>query len=366
MSTPGMLARYESSGGARIYRLPLEVFPDFHAFAHLVCQDGIVGLVDVGSGFGRSDDDLEAGIAAVKEEFGEPVGWDELTHILISHGHIDHFGGLPAVRKRTTAQVGIHELDRRVLTNFEERLAVVARRLRSYLVEAGVEGERREAIMALYLLNKHLFTSVQVDFTFAPRLDRIGPIEILHTPGHCPGQVVMRVDDILLSSDHVLQGTSPHQAPEHLSLNTGLGHYLESLDRLRPWANEIRLTLGGHEGPIEDLNGRLDELDALHGARLQKVLELLASPKTVVEVADVLFPNAEGYHALLAIEEAGAHVEYLSQRGYLAIENLHDLDGSDPTPIRYRSLSQNLNQRSGWSEPRVPTVLPPDSAEGGL
>ncbi len=219
--------------------------------------------------------------------------------------------------------------------------------------------------MALYLLNKHLFTSVQVDFTFEAVGGRVGPVEILHTPGHCPGQVVMRVDDILLSSDHVLQGTSPHQAPEHLSLNTGLGHYLESLDRLRPWASEIRWTLGGHEGPIEDLNGRLDELEALHAARLQKVLELLASPMTVVEVADVLFPDAEGYHALLAIEEAGAHIEYLSQRGYLAIENLHDLDGSDPTPIRYRSLSKSLIQRSRPISPGAPTLPSADSVQGG-
>jgi hypothetical protein len=44
-----------------------------------------------------------------------------------------------------------------------------------------------------------------------------------------------------------------------------------------------------------------------------------------------------GYNVLLALEEAGAHVEYLYQRGLLYIENMDDLEnGSGPGAIRYR------------------------------
>jgi hypothetical protein len=69
---------------------------------------------------------------------------------------------------------------------------------------------------------------------------------------------------------------------------------------------------------------------------LEKVLELLQEPKTVSEVSEALFPDVGGYHVLLALEEAGAHVEFLYQRGYLSIENLEALENEGAVPIRYR------------------------------
>jgi glyoxylase-like metal-dependent hydrolase (beta-lactamase superfamily II) len=335
---------YESTHGARIYRIPLEVFPGMVGYSHLVYSGEVVALVDVGSDFGVSDEHLEAGLVAVRESYGEKAGWEDITHVLISHGHIDHFGGLRYVRKQCDAPVGVHELDLRVLTNYEERLQLIAWRLREFLIEAGVEHDQVEEIMDLYLINKQLFSSTPVDFTFQAIGMEVGPLKLIHMPGHCPGLVVVQVDDILLSSDHVLETISPHQAPERLSLNTGLGTYLESLDRLAPLAKEIRLTLGGHEGEIYDLGARIQEIKTLHYERLEQVLDFLDEPRTLAEIARALFPDASGYHELLALEEAGAHLEYLDQRAFLNVVNIEELDGRGPVPIRYR-------RRTGATQP---------------
>lgn len=335
---------YESAHGARIYRMPLEVFPGMVGYSYLVYSGDIVALMDVGSNFGVSDEHLEAGLAAVRENFGEKAEWGDITHVLISHGHIDHYGGLRYVREQCKAPVGVHELDLRVLSNYEERLQLIAWRLREFLLEAGVEPDHVGEIMDLYLINKQLFSSTPVDFTFQASGMEVGPLKLIHMPGHCPGLVVVRIDDILLSADHVLETISPHQAPERLSLNTGLGTYIESLDRLAPLAKEIRLTLGGHEGEIEDLGARIREIKALHYERLEKVLDFLDEPRTLAEIAKALFPDANGYHELLAIEEAGAHLEYLDQRAYLNVVNIDDLDGHGPVPIRYR-------RRTGATQP---------------
>ena len=42
----------------------------------------------------------------------------------------------------------------------------------------------------------------------------------------------LQVDDVLLTADHILSYTTPHQAPESITNNMGLGHYLASLDKI--------------------------------------------------------------------------------------------------------------------------------------
>ena len=290
-----------------------------------------------------SNSDLEAGLkeaGALAAQTGHWQGSEftfaDLTHILITHAHIDHFGGLAYVCERTSAKIGVHELDLRNLTNYEERLVVVSHRLEEYLLEAGISEKGRKDLLEMYLITKSLFHSVRVDFTYEAAGMRLGPFEMLHVPGHCPGEVVIRLHDILFSGDHVLQETSPHQSPEQLTLSTGLDHYLKSLEALRQWAPDVRLALGGHKDPITDLPGRIDEIRSLHKKRLQKVLDILSEPHTIADVSRLLFGAAQGYNALLAVEEAGAHVEYLYQRGLLEIDNLEELTRSPvPVPIRY-------------------------------
>jgi glyoxylase-like metal-dependent hydrolase (beta-lactamase superfamily II) len=317
---------FRSSGGSRVYRIPLDLFPDLSGFAHLVVSDGFVALVDTGSGFGDSNEQLEAGLAAVRADHGESLAWSDLTHILITHGHIDHFGGLHYVRERSSAPLGVHELDRRVLTRYEERVAVVAQRLSAYLREAGVSAEDHEQLMELYLLNKQLFHSIPVDFTYAAAGMELGPLKMLHVPGHTPGHVVLLLDDLMLSGDHILERISPHLAPERLTLHTGLTHYLDSLELLRPLAGEVRLVLGGHEGVFTNLEARIDEIRDLYEQRLEHTLELTRLPATLAQVAAGLFNEPKGYHRLLALEEAGAYVEYLEQRGQVGLEDLDALN----------------------------------------
>jgi glyoxylase-like metal-dependent hydrolase (beta-lactamase superfamily II) len=188
-------------------------------------------------------------------------------------------------------------------------------RLRRFLEVAGVEPEERQALMDLYLFNKLLFTAQEVDFVIAASESQLGPLQTLHVPGHCPGQIVLRLGDVLLTSDHVLPDITPHMAPGSLAEHTGLAEYLRSLDLLAGWADGARLALGGHGPPMTDVLGRIAEIRRHHEARLEAVLDALRPPAMMVNVADRLFPTAGGYHRLLALEEVGAHMEYLGAQG---------------------------------------------------
>lgn len=323
-----------------IIRIPVEAFPGgFIAYCYLLLGGDTPTLIDVGSGLGSSSSDLLAGLETVAQTPGKGFRVSDIGRILITHGHIDHFGGLAPIQQLTGAQVGIHELDRRVLTSYEERVIVATKDLKVFLERAGVRPERRIELMEMYGFAKRSFSSVRVDFS----LDDEGEIDgmrFIHAPGHCPGQVCILIDDILLSADHILSRTSPHQAPESITAYTGLGHYLEALTRVERFAlaNDVRLTLGGHEDPITDLSSRVQEIRASHGRKLERALDIIRSadePLTIYDISKQMYPDRRGYDRLLALEEAGAHIEYLYQHGRLSVCNLTQLEQEDNPALRY-------------------------------
>ena len=333
----GAVTRYETANGARIYRIPAHVFPSFVANIYVVIAGAYAALIDTGSGLGESDTHLCAGMDALREDWGERLTWADLTRIVITHGHIDHYGGLSAVRERSSAPIAVHELDRRVLINHEERLALTSRAVSSFLWRAGVSEHNHASLMGLYGWSKGLFRSVEVEKTLhdGDLLDDLFLVH--HTPGHCPGQVCLQLDDVLLSADHVLAVTSPHMAPESITPATGLDHYLQSLRKIAAVPG-IRLALGGHEQPIEDMYGRVAQIEASHRRKLDRILAACDVPRTISELSTVIYSHVQGYHTLLAIEEIGAHIEYLDQRGELAIDNLDDVAGDERVAPRYRRI----------------------------
>jgi glyoxylase-like metal-dependent hydrolase (beta-lactamase superfamily II) len=329
-------ASFPTAGGRTIYSFPVTAFPGLVANIYLVDNGGELILVDCGSGMEQSNRELLAGFDALRGQFAFHFTLADVDRIVITHGHIDHFGGLPFVREHTQAPVGVHILDRRVLSHYEERVVVAARRLASYLTGAGVTPAHRDNLMSMYLFAKGVYRSTPVQFLLSEG-ELLAGIEVHHVPGHCPGQVCLRVDDVLLTADHVLAQTTPHQAPESITLYTGLGHYLESLAAIRKLEG-IRLALGGHEAPMDDLRGRIDAITALHEARLNRVLELCSAPCAIADISKGLFGAVKSYHVLLALEETGAHVEYLYQRGELLAANLDEVEREENPVLLYRRV----------------------------
>lgn len=329
--------RYLTRSGAKIFRIPCEAFPDLIVYAHLVLEAGPPTLVDCGSGYGESNSHLVAGFAHVRDEFQESIQLSDIRRIVVTHGHIDHFGGLGFVRDQAQAEIAVHVLDRRILSAYEERVVVASAALRHFLAQAGVRAGLQSAFMEMYSFSKRHVRSFPVDIVLADG-QQLDGLRFIHTPGHCPGQVCVAVGEVLLSADHVLPVITPHLAPESITHYTGLGHYLDALDKLHA-IRDFELALGGHERAITDLYGRIDEIRASHGRKLEKILDILRAadhPLTVNDVSKQLYTRVKGFHILLALEEVGAHIEYLYERGQLAIANLAQLDEQNEPAVRYR------------------------------
>lgn len=328
------LRKYVSSGGTTAYKLPVEAFPDHVTNCYLVMTDPIT-LLDTASGWESSNKELVACFEGLSDAFGETISLKDVGRVIVTHGHVDHFGGVNFVTEQSGAELCIHELDASVIQHFRERLLSSATSIHLFLKRSGLPDERVEELVQMNKWSKDQYRSRAVDATFTEGPVLGGPLIAYHVPGHCPGQVCLQLDDILFTADHVLSRVTPNQSPESITRYTGVGHYMESLRRVKTISG-IRIGLGGHEDEMERLEERIDDTIQFHEGRLQKTLDILEEPKTIAELSFGLFGERQNYHVLLAILEAGAHLEYLYERGQLVVANIEDVAHDPDTVPTYR------------------------------
>lgn len=339
MSNLPPVRRFTTSSGLRIYRIAFEFMPNLSGRLYLLLGAGPPTLIDAGTGSPTATDQIWEGLSTVGSEFGEPFRPQDIRRILITHAHVDHYGGLAELVRRTGAEVGVHPLDSRTICAGQERLAIARQAFALFLLRAGVSREDRAQLLDGYGRTKRHLENVPVDLLLEDGR-AIDGIRIVHTPGHSPGHVCLLVDDVLLAGDHILSRTITQQWPESIAPYTGLGHYLESLDKVERIPG-IALVMGGHEPPVHDVYKRIESIRASHFRRVDRVLRVLresSQPMTIDEITGQLYDRQSSFYAFLALTDVASRVEYLDERGRLAVANPeehHDAEARTISPVRY-------------------------------
>lgn len=333
---PRAAAEIVTAGGTRIYLLPVQTFLGHINNVYLIDHPEHPTLFDAATGDPAAQEELLERFEEIHQRFGVATAPEDLTEVVVSHAHIDHFGGAHTFKK-LGVPLAIHELDARSLEGFYERFLLATRDFRHFLLQTGLPLPEVEELIALYRAYKDVFPDLEPDRRLLNG-DVIGPgWRVLHVPGHCPGMVCLAVDDVLLTADHLLSRITPVQRPQSITPYMGLENYFRSLEKMLAFG-DFALGLGGHEAPIHNLRQRVAETLAHHERRLRQVYELCrAAPQTVAEVSAALFGEQRDYGRMLALSEAGAHIEYLHELGYLTIENLDQVIGDPPAPPHYRA-----------------------------
>ncbi len=160
-----MIARPVVAG---VYQIP---FGFVNAF---LIDAGELTLIDTGvAGSDRK-------ILRALDELGKKP--PDLRHILITHLHADHTGGLPALKRATGAAVYMHPLD---AADYGQGITMRATRPGSGLMGrlmAGIFSRGKDRRVEAAPVDQTLEDGQVLDFA--------GGMKVIHAPGHTAGQVV--------------------------------------------------------------------------------------------------------------------------------------------------------------------------------
>lgn len=309
------IARIVTNEGLEIFAIPLDTVPGLTNNVYFINDAEWPTLVDAGTQ--GSHEALEDAFRRLNDEYGVTCGLADLRLLFITHGHGDHFGNAHAFREMGVP-IAIHSLGAHTLRSLEQRLPIYRRELGLSARRAGYSEDLIQSIVRAPFFE---FPSLEADIKLEDG-DQIGAgWTVTHVPGHAPDQLVLRVDDVLFTADHLLARITPAQGPASRQAGIGLDNYLRSLQKIRPFSEGL-LGLGGHEEPIADIPARIDETIAHHEQRLRQIRDFCGeTARSGADICRHLFGEFESFTLVLALSETLAHVEYLLLLGTLDVTN---------------------------------------------
>lgn len=268
---------------------------------------------------------------------------EHVERIIITHGHMDHFGLTAKIRETVEHPVEcfIHAEDEWQISR------------ENFLKE--MWSEEAEDLMALADMPRKEMDKLRMRFsTFKELGDPLDGVSVLregeefggdgyhlkviHTPGHTPGSCCLyeSKNKVLFSGDTIIKHITPNplvvikreslRDPHYKSLKA----YMSSLDKLR--GLDVRYVFPGHGEYIEGLEEIIATYKAHHEERKDLVWRALKKKtRSLYQIIDDVFPFVPEGDVFLAISEIIVHLEILIEEGRA------ELVDSGP-PALYRAL----------------------------
>lgn len=254
-----------------------------------------------------------------------------IERILITHGHIDHYGQARRISSLSGAPIYIHPKEygkiRSIIHSFGS--------LRSILLRNGVPETLVHQAIRFIGSAQRMADSLDEAF-FLEEGDSIPFASMtwktIHCPGHSSGLVCFHWPErkTLFTGDHLLKEITPNpvlNVPDGRSplRHTGLKEYLCSLRKIEDL--EVHLLLPGHGEEVYDSRGLIRKILVHHQRRTERVLFILSrGEKTPYDIAMDLFPGVPPFEIFLGVSEAVGHLEILREEGRVRVREKDKMD----------------------------------------
>jgi glyoxylase-like metal-dependent hydrolase (beta-lactamase superfamily II) len=309
----------------KIYKIELPIPFPLKSMNVYFIDDSPRTLVDAGIKTEVSFETLKKGLETIG------VGLNSIERILITHGHIDHYGQAKRLSSLSNAPIYIHSKEYGRIRSFIHSLGFI----KSILLRNGApETLVNEAIH--YMESAQIMADSLDEAFFLDDGDSIlfksMSWKTIHCPGHSPGLICFHWPEkkILFTGDHLLKEITPNpilNVPEYRPpfRYPSLKDYLNSLEKIEGLG--LSLLLPAHGEEIHDVKALIQKIFTHHKERMDRILfSLSKKEKTPFQIAMDLFPGVPPFEVFLGISEAVGHLEILKEKG---IVKVNEKEGKD-------------------------------------
>jgi len=278
---------------------------------------------------------LDTGISRTTRHLEESlrqigIGFSDIDRIILTHGHIDHYGAARHVVKRSSgrAVVVAHCEDRPVV---ETGMEVSDRQFSKFYRLMGVPLVFELLFYGVGLFFSSLAENCRVDLCLSDgEKIPVGDYEatVIATPGHTKGSICLYLEKegILFSGDHILGHITPNafvmmESDFDIPWRMSQVEFYDSLKKIESLTP--RIVYPAHGKPITDLPKTAAMYREQFSLRQEKILAILKKGEfTVYKIARNLFPEISGkrlpLEIFLAVSEVFTHLQVLEKDGVVA------------------------------------------------
>jgi glyoxylase-like metal-dependent hydrolase (beta-lactamase superfamily II) len=307
----GAKTREIADGVVQLF-LPLPMRPTI-INVYLVRAGNTWTLVDTGM---HTEDSVRTFRAALDDIGIAPT---DITRLVGTHHHVDHYGTSGPYRELTHAEVFLHPLEAERATSSGHTGMENQAHLRRHGVPDVPEDQRQPSASKFF---GTFYAPAKPDHLLGDEDDiPLGDgrsLEVIWTPGHTPGHccLLLKPDGILFVGDHLLPKITPHVGLWPNGPENPLGDFLASHEKIQ--RVEARLVCPAHGAVYEDHRRRARQLIDFHRVRKLAMLDMIRRrPRTAYEVALDAFALAQDnrFQVVAATYETLAHLELLRREG---------------------------------------------------
>ncbi|NVM37021.1 MAG: MBL fold metallo-hydrolase, partial [Candidatus Lokiarchaeota archaeon] len=270
----------------------------------LAGSDGII--FDAGYGTKKAVKYLVTELKKIEEYYKEQNKEFNLTRIIVSHCHPDHFSGLKRIREVLGIKVALTKKSAEIIKDKESFI-------KSFETDAYIDYLRvrkkitRKVINVLRNVGSRLFYQRIYGVSYINDPEEIfddnteitinGEIwRIFSSPGHAIDHISLYNEEkgILFSGDNILRSITTWLGPP----NCSVAEYIKSIEAIQKLPN-LKLILAAHGSPIENPKERLADILIHRKEREKQVLNIIYDnkekgicPKDIIKA---IYPNGSRF-----------------------------------------------------------------------
>jgi glyoxylase-like metal-dependent hydrolase (beta-lactamase superfamily II) len=308
----------------------VEVLPGIHEiFLPLPMRPTIVNvyLVNCGAEWALIDTGMNTAdsVAALEDALAQVgIKIEDLTVILGTHHHVDHFGASATLKRRSHAKTYLHKLEVERVNHMLTLGPPAARpEAQSFFLGHGFPIDRYplEGMRPVWI-GTDMYNPVPQPDEYLRDGDVITvgerQFEVVWTPGHAPGHSViyLRKEKVMVVGDHLLPKITPHVGVYPSGPANPLNDFLNSQRKVQNF--DVETVLPAHGAVYHDHRHRANQLIEHHRYREAEILDLVKhEPHTAFEIAQEVFGDEDRpiFHVMAATFETLAHLEFSRGEG---------------------------------------------------